>query len=112
MIDDQGSYPLIAPKDFDAPSVFRPENLLRESRRQKSLPAQSVPAVCVLDPDGDIVRHLARTGTGSRHLGWACYHTDMWVTRVNNPCLAMNLALNRGVLPGGLPWRRLRCAPR
>ncbi|GAB7144808.1 nucleoside phosphorylase [Mycobacterium riyadhense] len=83
MIADQGSYPLIAPKDFDAPSVFRPENLLREARRQKSLPAEPVPAVCVLDPDGDIVRHLARTGTGYRHSGWACYHTDMWVTHVD-----------------------------
>ncbi len=83
MIDDQDSYPLVAPKDFDAPSVFRPVNLLREARRQKSLPDEAVPAVCVLDPDGDIVRHLARTGTGYRHLSWACYHTDMWVTRVN-----------------------------
>jgi uridine phosphorylase len=83
MIDDQGSYPLVAPKDFDAPSVFRPVNLLREARRQKSLPDSPAPAVCVLDPDGDIVRHLAREGTGYRHLGWACYHTDMWVTQFN-----------------------------
>lgn len=64
--------------------MFRAENLLREARRQKSLPEESVPAVCVLDPDGDIVRHLARTGTGHRHAGWACYHTDMWVTHVND----------------------------
>jgi uridine phosphorylase len=40
-----------------------------------------VPAVCLLDPDGDVVRHLQRTGTGHPHPGWACYHTDMWVTR-------------------------------
>jgi hypothetical protein len=41
--------------------------------------------VCLLDPDGDIVRHLAATGTGRRHPGWACYHTDMWVTTVPTP---------------------------
>ncbi|EUA14500.1 phosphorylase superfamily protein [Mycobacterium kansasii 732] len=83
MIDGQEGYPLVAPKDFDAPSVFRPANLLREARRQKSLPDKAVPAVCVLDPDGDMVRHLERAGTGYRHAGWACYHTDMWVTRVD-----------------------------
>ncbi|QUR66073.1 nucleoside phosphorylase [Mycobacterium spongiae] len=83
MTDRRDGYPLVAPKEFDAPSVFRPVNLLRESRRQKALPDTPVPEVCVLDPDGDIVRHLARTGTGYRHSGWACYHTDMWVTQTN-----------------------------
>ncbi|MBX9639258.1 MAG: hypothetical protein K2X97_05895 [Mycobacteriaceae bacterium] len=63
--------------------MFSPVNLLREARRQKSLPNNPVPPVCVLDPDGDIVRHLARTGTGYRHVGWACYHTDMWVAQIN-----------------------------
>lgn len=80
MTDHADGYPLVAPKDFDAPSVLRPANLLREARRQKALPDKAVPPVCVLDPDGDIIRHLARTGTGNRHQGWACYHTDMWVT--------------------------------
>ncbi len=83
MSNDQDRYPLIGRKAFDAPSVFRPTNLLREARRQKSLPNKAVPQVCVLDPDGDIVRHLERTGTGYRHSGWACYHTDMWVTEVD-----------------------------
>lgn len=83
MTYDLNGYPLVGPKDFNAPSVLRPDNLLREARRQKSLQDKPVPQVCVLDPDGDIVRHLARTGTGSRHPGWACYHTDMWVTQFN-----------------------------
>jgi uridine phosphorylase len=30
-----------------------------------------------LDPDGDIVRYLTRTGAASEHLGWACYHTTL-----------------------------------
>ena len=74
------SSPLMRNKQFAAPSVFRPENLLREARRQLGLPEVDVPRVCVLDPDGDIVRHLRATGQGVRHPGWACYHTELWVT--------------------------------
>ncbi|WP_159588926.1 nucleoside phosphorylase [Chelativorans xinjiangense] len=64
-------------KDHASPSMFRPEALLREARRQKGLPFMTVPAVCVLDPDGDVVRHLRRTGAGRTHEGWACYHTEL-----------------------------------
>ncbi len=39
--------------------------------------------MALLDPDGDIVRHLARSGRGRRHPGWACYHTDMWTVDVD-----------------------------
>jgi uridine phosphorylase len=69
--------PLLAAKDYRAPSVFQPENLLREARRQKRIPSGRVPAVCVLDPDGDIVRAVAVDGRGRRNPVWACYHTDM-----------------------------------
>lgn len=75
--------PLLENKDYGAPSLFEPANLLREARRQKQLPEILVPAVGVLDPDGDIVRYLARTGRGRRHPGWACYHTEMWTTEVD-----------------------------
>lgn len=64
-------------KAYDAPSVFRPENLLREARRQRGLADAAVPAVCALDPDGDIVRALRASGRSRREEGWACYHTDM-----------------------------------
>lgn len=70
--------PILAGKDFAAPSVFAPENLLREARRQKKLPEATVPEICVLDPDGDIVRMLAETGRTRRSVGWACYHTDLY----------------------------------
>jgi uridine phosphorylase len=73
-------YPLLTHKHYAEPSLFQPSNLLREARRQKGLPEVALPRVALLDPDGDIVRHLAATGRGRRHLGWACYHTDMWVT--------------------------------
>ena len=71
------SPPILAGKDYAAPSVFEPENLLREARRQKNLRGSAVPEVCLLDPDGDIVRALAATGRSRRSAGWACYHTEL-----------------------------------
>ncbi|WP_081477052.1 nucleoside phosphorylase [Sphingomonas sp. PAMC 26605] len=69
---------LLARSDFGAPSVFRPENMLREARRQKGLAPTSAPATCILDPDGDIVRYVRTSLNARRSAGWACYHTEMW----------------------------------
>src|SRR5689334_19765496 len=73
----ESAWPIVGAKDHKAPSVFRPESLLREARRQRQLPLLAVPEICVLDPDGDVVRHLKRTGAGRIHEGWACYHTEL-----------------------------------
>jgi len=70
--------PIISAKRYDQPSVFTPENLLREARRQKSIPAGPIPAICALDPDGDMVRYLRATGQARRNPHWACYHTDLY----------------------------------
>jgi len=72
------SAPLIARSDHGAPSVFRPENMLREARRQKELAWGSVPEVCVIDPDGDIVDHVRREFSATRCPHWACFHTSLW----------------------------------
>src|SRR5215207_8195700 len=72
-----GTPPILRDKDPDAPSVFDPKALLREARRQKGLSVEAVPTVCVLDPDGDIVRRLKRDGSAEPAPGWACYHTDL-----------------------------------
>ncbi len=70
--------PILRGKDTTAPSVFTPEALLREARRQKNAPAGVVPEICVLDPDGDIVDHLVSHGQATRLPSWACYHTDLY----------------------------------
>jgi len=70
--------PILLGKDFAAPSVFEPENLLREARRQRGLPSGKVPDICILDPDGDIVRALSKAGRTRRSPGWACYHTELY----------------------------------
>lgn len=69
--------PILDNKRPAVPSVFRPSALLREARRQKALPDAAVPSVCVLDPDGDIVRHLRSTGQAIRCETWPCYHTQL-----------------------------------
>lgn len=71
-------------RDHNAPSVFTAANLLREARRQRRLPDLPVPSVCLLDPDGDVVRHLAASGAAQRYSGWACYHSELWITRYHD----------------------------
>lgn len=73
----RGMIPILDYKHHGEPSVFSPEALLREARRQKAVPAGSVPEVCLLDPDGDLFRHLRDTGA-RRNPHWACYHTEMF----------------------------------
>jgi purine-nucleoside phosphorylase len=73
-----GAAPLLERKDHGAPSVFRPENMLREARRQKELDAGTVPQICLIDPDGDIVSYVRRKFAATRCENWACYHTRMW----------------------------------
>jgi uridine phosphorylase len=73
-----GAAPLIERADHAAPSVFRPENMLREARRQKGLAAGTVPPICILDPDGDIVGYARRQHSAAPSRHWACYHTAMW----------------------------------
>jgi hypothetical protein len=60
------SAPIVALKFHHEPSVFRPENMLREARRQKGLTTSPVPHVCVLDPD---VSAGARAHDDLRRLG-------------------------------------------
>lgn len=69
--------PILEYKRYARPSVFDPANLLREARRQKGVPSGSVPEMCMLDPDGDLFRHLKTSGA-RRNPFWACYHTELY----------------------------------
>ena len=70
--------PILTDKAFADPSVFQPANLLREARRQKRLTLADIPEICVLDPDGDILRVLRREQRASVSAAWACYHTELY----------------------------------
>lgn len=78
-MNDEQRPPIVSGKDYRAASAFTPESLLREARRQKGAGVAPVPEVCVLDPDGDIVRRLKADGRATRHRDWVCYHTDLQV---------------------------------
>ena len=69
--------PLLRAKKYERPSVFSAVNLLREARRQKRAPVGTIPRICLLDPDGDLWRHLRDTGARLNRY-WACYHTDLY----------------------------------
>jgi len=70
--------PLLRNKFYKRRSLFTPENLLREARRQKEVAKGKVPEICVLDPDGDLVRYLHRTKAAKLCGAWACYHTELY----------------------------------
>jgi uridine phosphorylase len=69
--------PILSDKHTTSPSVFEPSALLREARRQKNVPTTDVPEICILDPDGDLVRNLRKIGKARSFEGWPCYHTEL-----------------------------------
>ena len=71
-------------KYYNEPSVFTPENLLREARRQKNIDKCEVPGICVLDPDGDLVEYLIKTNQATINKCWACYHTKLYNVKQND----------------------------
>jgi len=75
--------PILDHKHHAAPSVFVPAALLREGRRQKRLSRVDVPAVCILDPDGDLAHALRQSKRSTPFAGWPCYHTDMDVFEID-----------------------------
>ncbi len=70
--------PLVARQDHSHPSIFLPEVMLGEARKQKKLGDAPVPPVCLLDPDGDLTAFVQRELGAARSLSWACFHTELW----------------------------------
>ncbi len=85
--------PILDNKYYDEPSLFLPENLLREARRQKNKKNCNVPAICLLDPDGDLADYLIRQKLASKNECWACYHSSLYTFRLDSieigiiPCI-------------------------
>lgn len=84
--------PLLKNKVYAELSVFRPENLLREARRQKGLQECHVPEFCVLDPDGDLVEYLIDRQKAAQSKCWACYHSRLYTFKIGD--------LEVGIIPG------------
>jgi uridine phosphorylase len=62
---------------LEAPSAFRPADLMQAVRDARGLPDEPVPAMCVLDFDGDLSDGLVREGAVAPVRSWACFHTQM-----------------------------------
>lgn len=77
--EPMSSTPILANKHHHRPSVFTPESLLREAKRQKDVTDIAVPDVCILDPDGDIVRGLKASARARLQPDWVCYHTELYL---------------------------------
>lgn len=77
------------PQHFAEPSVFSPQAMLREARRQKHLPDRQVPSVCILDPDGDLARALKAGGRAQPFSSWPCYHTEMLTVEIDGLALGI-----------------------
>jgi uridine phosphorylase len=69
-------------KSYEQASLFDPTKLVREARRQLALTDDNVPAVVVLDPDGDLLRHVRGSRGAQPVAQWACYHSRMWSTTI------------------------------
>ncbi len=65
-------------KYYGKESLFKPENLLREAKRQKGMEDCNIPAICLLDPDGDLLRYLLENKLASKNNCWACYHSSLY----------------------------------
>jgi uridine phosphorylase len=89
----QMAIPLTSNKAYSTPSVFLPENLLREARRQKGIEEGNIPSICVLDPDGDLAEYLLNTDKASLDKYWACYHSKLYRFKIEDleigiiPCI-------------------------
>ncbi len=73
-----GKVQILENKIYGEPSVFLPENLLREARRQRNISEGRVPEICVLDPDGDLADYLLQTAAAELNEYWSCYHSRMY----------------------------------
>ncbi len=78
-VEKRSTAPILEHDDPDAPSMFTAEAMLSLSRQTKGLTAVNVPDICVLDPDGDLERHLHSRGELCEDENWGCFHTHLAV---------------------------------
>ena len=92
MLDKKITPPhILKHKSFTESSIFKPENLLRESRRQNGIAQGEVPKICILDPDGDLVDYLNVNNLAEHNKYWACYHSNLYTFEV--------LGVKVGIIP-------------
>jgi len=81
-MDSQAECPLLH-HQLDAPSEFTPEELVSAVRAARGLADAAVPAICVLDFDGDLTDWLVHEGRVTPFEPWACFHTKMYLLEMD-----------------------------
>jgi hypothetical protein len=74
--------PPILDHAIEQPSAFTAKKLMEDFRRMRKVPSGDVPAVCILEFDGDLTDWLAQEGIAVPFPSWACFHTTMWATSI------------------------------
>jgi uridine phosphorylase len=76
-LDGQTDAPILEHDDPNAPSLLTAKAMLDLARGRKGLSVCHAPAICVLDPDGDLEAFLMSRGTLSEDPNWGCFHTRL-----------------------------------
>jgi uridine phosphorylase len=64
------------------PSAFTPQQLIEDLRRIRGVPQGAIPAVCILEFDGDLTDWLVGQGMATPVASWACFHTTMFAVEL------------------------------
>lgn len=67
---------------LEEPSAFTAGNLIESVRRRRHIPHGAVPALCVLEFDGDLTDWLVQQGLARPFEPWPCFHTAMFAIDV------------------------------
>lgn len=74
---EKSNHPIVE-HPVEQPSAFTAAQLIEDFRRIRSVPADQVPPICVLEFDGDLTDWLVGEGLATRFSSWACFHTTMY----------------------------------
>jgi uridine phosphorylase len=67
---------------IERPSAFTAEQLIADVRQARNVPYGIVPAVCILEFDGDLTDWLVQEGIAKPFPAWACFHTSMFAVEI------------------------------
>ena len=78
----EDSNPPILDHPTGQPSAFTAKHLIDDLRRTRHVPEGTVPAVCILEFDGDLTDWLVQQDIAKPFPSWACFHTTMFAMEI------------------------------
>jgi uridine phosphorylase len=75
-INRGGVAPILAQKHYTTLGIYAETRCA--GAPAEAIAGRNIPAICVLDPDGDLVRRLLTGGQARIEPAWACYHTQLY----------------------------------